>query len=180
MSETLAKNLKFWHWYPEMLTAGLTPEQMTWQPEGHDTSIAFAIWHAYRAEDDLLHGLVVKRPTVFASGEWAARLPVADRGATPFGNGFSREQIGRLRLDAGELCAYADAVGESLMTWLSSASEAELRSEVRLPFFAGVYPNMEAMTALDAMTFFAVGHTSEHLGEVQMLKGMQGMKGAPL
>jgi len=30
------------------------------------------------------------------------------------------------------------------------------------------------------VTFFAIGHTSEHLGEVQMLKGLQGMQGAPL
>ena len=30
------------------------------------------------------------------------------------------------------------------------------------------------------IAFFAIGHTSEHLGEVQFLRGMMGLKGAPL
>lgn len=76
----LKKNLVFWHWYPELLVQGLTPAQLAWQPDGHDTSIIFAIWHAYRAEDELLHGMVMQRPSVFASEGWAERLPVAQTG----------------------------------------------------------------------------------------------------
>lgn len=51
----LSKNITFWHWYPELLIKDLTPDQLHWQPDGHDTSIMFAMWHAYRAADDLLH-----------------------------------------------------------------------------------------------------------------------------
>jgi hypothetical protein len=32
----------------------------------------------------------------------------------------------------------------------------------------------------EAIAFFSIGHTSEHLGEVQFLKGLLGLKGAPL
>ena len=84
----LAKNLRFWHDYPELLVEGLTPAQLSWQPDAHDTSIIFAIWHAYRAEDELIHGLVMQRPSVWQSQSWAERLPVAETGATPFGNGL--------------------------------------------------------------------------------------------
>ena len=176
----LVRNLSFWHWYPELLMKGLTPEQLRWQPEGHDTSVNFATWHTYRAADDLCHGLVLGRPSVYATGNWDARLPVADKGATAFGNGLSREQIGRLDFDQVELIAYAKAVGESLTSWLETASDAELGKEVKLPFFAAVYPGYDRMTAIEAVAFFAIGHTAEHLGEVQMVKGLMGLKGAPL
>ncbi len=176
----LKKNLEFWHWYPELLVQGLTPEQLAWQPEHHDTSIVFAIWHAYRAEDDLLHGLVMQRPSVFASQGWAERLPVAQTGVTPFGNGLSREQIGSLRLDIDALLAYAKAVGASESAYLDKISDEEAAMEVKLPFFTGVYPNFDVITKADAFAFFAIGHTAEHLGEVQFVKGLMGMKGAPL
>lgn len=176
----LTKNLEFWHWYPELLVQGLTAEQLVWQPDGHDTSILFAIWHAYRAEDDLLHGFVMQRPSVFASQGWAERLPVAQTGATPFGNGLSREQIGALRLDIDTLLAYAKAVGASEMAYMDSITDAEAAVEVQLPFFTGVYPKVDVMSKAETIAFFAIGHTSEHLGEVQFVKGMMGMKGAPL
>ncbi len=176
----LRKNLEFWHWYPELLVEGLTPEQLAWQPEHHDTSIIFAIWHAYRAADDLLHNLVMQSPSVFESQGWAARLSIDDKGSTPFGNGLTREQIGRIRLDTSDLLAYAKAVGASLISYLESISDEEAAQEVRLPFFTGVYRGVDVLSKAEMVAFFAIGHTSEHLGEVQFIKGLLGMKGAPL
>ena len=176
----LARNLEFWHWYPELLLKGLTPAQLRWQPEGHDTSILFATWHSYRAADELVHGMVLQRPSVFQKDNWAVRLPVAETGATPFGNGLTREQIGRLDFDTGELCAYAKAVGASIAVALGTMSDEEAAAQIELPFFATVYPGYDRMSKLEAIVFFAVGHTAEHLGEVQMLKGLLGLKGAPL
>lgn len=179
-SIALRKNLEFWHWYPELLVQGLTPEQLAWQPDGHDTSIVFAIWHAYRAEDELVHGMVMQRPSVFASQGWAERLPVAQTGATPFGNGLSREQIGALRLDISALLAYARAVGASVAAYLDEITDEEAGADVQLPFFTGVYPTVDIMSKAETIAFFSIGHTSEHLGEVQFVKGLMGMKGAPL
>jgi hypothetical protein len=176
----VAENIEFWHSYPELLLQGLTPEQLAWQPEAHDTTIAFATWHAYRAADELIHAMVMGRPSVHTSQAWADRLPVDKVGATPFGNGGSRAQIAAIRLDPAELCAYAKAVGASIVSYLDDLSEDDAAALVQLPFFAGVYPGMEALSKVETIAFFAIGHTSEHLGEVQMLKGMMGLKGAPL
>jgi hypothetical protein len=176
----LAKNLEFWHWYPELLVRDLTPEQVAWQPESHDTSIVFAIWHAYRAEDDILHGLLGLGPSVYASQGWAQRLPVSETGVTPFGNGLSRAQIGRLQLDTATLLEYAKAVGERIASYLDNLSDDDAASEVSLPFFTDVYPMLTSMTKAEVVAFFSIGHVSEHLGEVQFVKGLLGMKGAPL
>ena len=176
----LSKNLTFWHWFPELLVQGLTPEKLRWQPEGHDTSIIFAIWHAYRGADELIHGMVMKRPSVFAAQDWAARLPIERVGVTPFGNGATREQIGNIDLNIDELLAYAKAVGESINDYLASLPDDQAVEELALPFFTGVYPGVDRLSRVEAIAFFAIGHTSEHLGEVQFVKGLLGLKGAPL
>lgn len=176
----LTKNIDFWHWYPELLVQDLTPEQMRWQPEQHDSTIAFALWHTYRAADELVHGMVMQRPSVFTSQDWAARLPVDKTGVTPFGNGLGREQIAAMDLPAQQLCAYAKAVGASINAYIASLSDEDAEAEVALPFFSQVYPGYDRMSRIDTIAFFAIGHTSEHLGEVQFLRGMMGLKGAPL
>jgi hypothetical protein len=176
----LAKNLEFWHWYPRMLVQDLTPEQLYWQPESHDTSIIFALWHAYRAEDEILHALLVREPSVFASGGWEQRLPVSEKALTPFGNGFTREQIANVRLDVEPVLQYAEAVGARVSSYLASLDDGEAAADVPLPFFASVYPMLGSMTKAETVAFFSIGHVSEHLGEVQFIKGMLGMRGAPL
>ena len=176
----IVRNLAFWHWYPEILVEGLTAEQLRWQPEGQDTSINFAIWHSYRAADEICHGLVMQRPSVYATENWEQRLPVGVKGATPFGNGLARDQIAQLDFDPAKLTAYAAAVGRSLTDWVSNVSDEEASKEVALPFFATVYPGYERMSKVEAVAFFAIAHTAEHLGEVQLIKGLQGMRGAPL
>ena len=176
----LRKNLSFWHWYPELLVNDLTPEQLRWQPDDHDSSIIFALWHAYRAGDELVHGMVMRRPSVFASQGWGERLPVSETGVTPFGNGFTREQIARVDLDPRELCAYAKAVGESIAGYADGISEEEASEEVALPFFSQVYPGYDRLSKIETIAFFAIGHTSEHLGEVQFIRGLLGLRGAPL
>lgn len=178
--KALQRGLSFWHWYPELLVAGLTPQQLRWQPENHDTSIQFAVWHTYRAADDICNGMVLGGRSVFAASGWSERLPVSETGASGFGNGLTREQIGRLDFDIDALLGYARAVGESLCSWLEAATDDELGQEVSFPFFAKVYPGYDRMTKVEAISFFAIGHTAEHLGEVQMVKGLMGLKGAPL
>jgi hypothetical protein len=176
----LERNIRFWHWYPELLLKDLTPQQLRWQPQAHDTTITFAVWHAYRSCDELVHGLVMRRSSVFVSGDWASRLPVSQTGVTPFGNGLRRQQIAAINLDPAELIAYAHAVGESIVEYMASLTAEEAAQDVPLPFFAQAYPGYDHLSRAETVAFFAIGHTSEHLGEVQMLKGMQGLKGAPL
>lgn len=180
VTAALIRNVTFWFAYPELLLPGLANDQLRWQPEGSDNSITFATWHAYRAADDLCHGLVLGQPSVFMRGGWESRLPVKETGRSPFGNGLTRAQIGQLDLDPGALIDYAKAVGESINGWLSGASADELGREVVLPFFATVYPGYDKMSVAEAIMFFAIGHVSEHLGEVQLIKGMLGLQGAPL
>jgi len=140
----------------------------------------FAMWHAYRSEDDIIHGLLMQKPGVFSRESWAERLPVAQPGKPPFGTGLNREQITAVRLRLDDLLGYAEAVRASIQAYVDGLSEEQGAEEVPLPFFVPVYPMLDRMSRAEILSFFCIGHTAEHLGEVQYSKGLLGLTGAPL
>jgi hypothetical protein len=140
----------------------------------------FAMWHAYRSEDEIIHGLLMRRPSVFARAGWAERLPVAEPGKPPFGTGLNREQIAAVRLHLNDLLEYAEAVAAAIQEYADGLSEEDGAEQVSLPFFAPVYPMLDSMSRAEVLAFFCIGHTAEHLGEVQYIKGLLGLTGAPL
>ena len=180
VGDSIRKNLQFWHWYPRLLCEGLTDEQLHWQPDAHPNHITFALWHAYRSEDEIIHGLLMKQPSLFARDGWAARLPVAEPGDPPFGTGLNREQIAAVHLPLSNVLDYAEAVGASIQAYADTLSEEEGAQDVPLPFFASVYPMLDSASRAEVLSFFCIGHTAEHLGEVQYIKGLLGLTGAPL
>ena len=180
VGDSIRKNLHFWHWYPRMLCEGLTEAQLYWQPEGHPNHIGFATWHAYRSEDEIIHGILMGRPSVFRTQGWEERMPVAEPGNPPFGTGLNREQIAAVRVPMDTLFEYADAVASSIQAYADSLSEEDGMQEVALPFFAEVYPMLDMVSRAEILNFFCIGHTAEHLGEVQYIKGLLGLTGAPL
>ena len=180
VGDSLRKNLEFWHWYPELLCQGLSEEQLHWQPDGHANHITYILWHAYRSEDDIIHGLLMGKPGVFHRDGWAARLPVAFTGDTAFGNGLTREQIAAVRLPLNDLLEYARAVRDAIQEYADGLTAEQAAEAVQLPFFKEVYPGFEVLSRVEVLSFFCIGHTAEHLGEVQYVKGLMGVKGAPL
>jgi hypothetical protein len=178
--DALRKNLQFWHWYPRLLCDGLSEEQLHWQPENHPNHMMFAMWHAYRSEDEIIHGLLTRTPSVFVREDWARRLPVAEPGNPPFGTGLSRAQIAAVRLRLSDLLEYAEAVGAAVQAYADSLSDEQAAEVIPLAFFAPVYPMLDSMSRAEVLAFFCIGHTAEHLGEVQYIKGLLGLTGAPM
>jgi hypothetical protein len=139
----------------------------------------FAMWHAYRSEDEIIHGVLMQRPSVFVTQGWADRLPVAQPGKPPFGTGLNRDQIAAVRLNLDTLLEYAEAVRVSIQDYADALSDGDGAQEVPLPFFEPVYPMLDRMSRAEVLSFICIGHTAEHLGEVQYIKGLLGLTGAP-
>jgi len=180
VGDSLRKNLHFWHWYPQLLTEGMNEDQLHWQPEWNANHITFAIWHAYRSEDEIIHGILMNKPSVFARDGWHQKLSVEEPGNPPFGTGLNREQIARVRLPMPDLLDYAVSVGEAMQAYADTLDERDGGIEIPLPFLTPVYPMLDTMTRAEVLNFFCIGHTAEHLGEVQYIKGLLGLTGAPL
>jgi len=175
-TDALATNVRFWHMYPGLVCDGLTEVQVHWQPDNHPNHIAFTLWHALTANDQILSRIVMGRPTVFETGGWAGRLPASQ----DFAGDLDRERLAQFKLDTPSLLAYSDAVRDELLGYIEDLSEEDAVEQLDFSFFETVYPGYGSMSRLDAIIFFAVGHLGEHLGEVQYIKGLMGMRGAPL
>jgi hypothetical protein len=180
VGDSLRKNLHFWHWYPRMLCEGLDDDQLFWQPEKNPNHTIFAIWHAYRAEDDIIHQILIRRKPIFVTQGWEERLHVADPGNPPYGAGLNREQIASVRVHPETLFAYAEAVGQAVQEYADGLSEADGAEKIPTPWFQTTYPMLDQMSKAEILNFFCIGHVAEHLGEVQYIKGLLGLKGAPL
>jgi hypothetical protein len=111
---------------------------------------------------------------------WAGRLPVAEPGNPPYGAGLDRAGIANVHLEPEQIFEYAEAVGAAVQEYADGLSEADGAEIIPTPFFTPVYPMLDAMNRAEVLNFFCIGHTAEHLGEVQYIKGLLGLKGAPL
>ena len=97
-----------------------------------------------------------------------------------FGNGLDREQIAAVRLPLETILEYAEAVRAAVQAYADSLTDEQAAEPIELPFFKDVYPGYDVLSRADVLSFFCIGHTAEHLGEVQYVKGLMGEKGAPL
>ncbi len=175
--DALRKNLEFWHWYPRFLCEGLSEEQLRWQPPDHANNIMFTIWHAFRAEDGWVNRLA-QRDTVLDSEGWRERLRVPED--FPSGDALNREHIAALNLDPAALLDYGDAVCRSVQVYLDGLSEAEAEEQVPIPILERVFGRFGSGTRLDSVTYISMGHLCAHLGEVQYIKGLMGLKGTAI
>ena len=140
-----------------------TDEQLHFVPEHGSHSIAWCLWHTSRIED-LIMSRVTGEPQVW-SEEWADRTGLPFDG---FGAGMSDEDAQQVRvagIDA--LGRYQDAVFSRTTEFLAGATEEDLEREI--PARTGTE------TVGEAISLHMMGHFNGHRGEINTLRGMQGM-----
>jgi uncharacterized damage-inducible protein DinB len=178
LRDVLDTNISFGHWFTEFLVKDLTFEQLHWQPSPESHHIAFALWHTIRTEDDIIQGFLQQRPSVWIQGGWAERLGLP---SSEQGTGWTPDQTAQARIrDLGEFLEYMHAVDKAALEYVRSLDDARANEKIPMPFFEGTYPMLKEMSRGELLAFMCIGHNGEHLGEIQYLRGLQGLKGAPL
>ncbi len=141
-----------------------TPEQLHFVPESGSHSIAWCLWHTSRVEDMVINSHIQKQPQIW-NEDWAARTGLPFQGS---GNGQSADEAQQVRIkDLGAFTAYQEAVWERTAEYLDRATDADL--EVELVTRTGTE------TAGQAISLHMLGHFNGHRGEINTLRGMQGM-----
>ena len=103
---------------------GLSPEELTFRPEGTANSIAWLLWHLTRIQDDHIAG-VAGTDQVWASSSWAERFGLPLDGSDT-GYGHSSDQVAAVTGDAESLGSYHDAVHETTLRYLGTVTDADL------------------------------------------------------
>ncbi len=138
-------------------------EQLHFVPEDGSHSIAWCLWHTSRVED-LIISRVTDEPQVW-NEEWANRTGLSLEG---FGTGMSDADARQVRVaDLAALGSYQDAVFERTSQFLADATEDDLEREI---------PARNGSESVgEAISLHMMGHFNGHRGEINLLRGMQGM-----
>src|SRR5262249_14343806 len=141
--------------------------------------LAFDLWHVARTQDWAVQTLARGVPELIDEPRWQGRL--ATRG---IGVGLTEAQADSLArsLAAADILDYADAVHQTILTWLRTLPDEELERRPDVPAPPPRYPvYLEPAMCEEVPWMFerpplwrclgpAIGHVRDHLAEVYLLK----------
>jgi uncharacterized damage-inducible protein DinB len=142
-----------------------TDEQLHFVPERGSHSIAWCLWHTARVEDLIINVRSRGADQVW-NEDWAERIGLPFEG---MGTGMSDDDAQGIRIkNLDAFREYQRAVWDQTEQFLSSASDADLERDVPTP-------GGETETVGQGIFLHMVGHFNGHRGEINTLRGMQGM-----
>lgn len=157
-------------WYKAL--GDLTPDQLHFRPDGQGNHIGFIAWHYVRTEDNIVQFVLQNRkPTVWMDGGFDQKFSLP---RTAQGTGMPAAEAGQLHLPAiDQWLMYQRGVWQATETWLDSLSELDLQRLVNFKPFGEV-------TVMTALRIPIVNHGFMHIGQVQHLRQLQGLRGSDM
>jgi hypothetical protein len=148
--------------------ADLSEEQLNWRAGERGMPLSFILWHYVRTEDNIVSFVLQGKPTQWLEGGWNERfgLPKAAQGT-----GMSHEDAQALRI--GPLSAwqeYQQSVWKATEAYLSSIDDQVLAEST-------LVKPLGEMAKEQAIGMMCLTHGFTHLGEIQHLRGLMGLKG---
>jgi hypothetical protein len=144
----------------------LTDEQLRYRPAPKAHNIGWILWHIARADDNVALDLTGR--SVWEGGRYAARWGHPEKGA---GTGWDDEKAASLPLPPkGELLAFVREVFAVVDAARQEIDEARFRAGLDSRF-------MSRHTTVADVIMSELAHDNRHLGELEYLKGLLGLRG---
>src|SRR3990172_2889474 len=148
--------------------ADLSAEQLQWRANERGLPIAFILWHYVRTEDNVIQFVLQHKPTVWLEGGWDQQFGL-DRVAQ--GTGMSLEQAQSLQINSKD-----SFQGYMRDVWQATEAFLEAKDDAFLAEKTFVKPLGE-MPIRNAIGNMCLTHGFTHLGEIQHLRGLLGLRG---
>lgn len=146
----------------------LTPEQMHWRANDNGQPISFVLWHYVRTEDNIIQFVLQRKSTVWLDGGWDQKFGLHRTGQ---GTGMTLQEAQALRLEPkADWEQYMRDVWAATDTYLGNADDDFLQQ------MTTVKP-LGDMPIQNAIGNMCLTHGFTHLGEIQHLRGLQGLRG---
>jgi len=152
--------------------ADLTTDQMHFRPNGQGNHIGFIAWHYVRTEDNIVQFIFQNRkPTMWMEAGYDQKFGLP---RTAQGTGMAPADAAQMRLPALEQwMTYQASVWQATATWLTTVTEDDLRRIVSFKPFGDI-------TVMTAIRIPILNHGFMHIGQVQHLRQLQGLKGSDM
>ena len=170
LTEYLRASMRRLHILLDETVMDLSEDQLHWRPDDTVNHIGFTIWHYTRTEDNMIRFVFNRQPTVWIEGDWDEKFGL-DRKAQ--GTGMPTEDAHALRISSiQDFIKYMRAVWESTDSYLASITDSDLeRTTLFRP--QGEIPLRQIFDQS------VLGHGYAHLGEIWILRSLQGLVGVP-
>ena len=155
-------------WYRDAL-ADLTEEQLYFRPADEGNHIAFQAWHFIRTKDNVINFVLQDRKAPL----WMRQNLHEEWGMPKVAQGTGREpaEAHALRIPSIDaLLKYADDVHADVMPWVESVSSDDLQVIHKLVPWG-------ELPAVQHVGQTIVAHGNLHLGQINTLRAIQGLKG---
>lgn len=168
----LLEQLKEAHQWLEGTMEGVTDEVAAFMPPGKANPIAGTYAHVVMSEDFFVHGLLQgKKPLMEAS--WKDKTGASELQPTEWEKAYPA-WLKAVKIDVAKIRAYAKAVYEESETYLASLTDSDLEREIDMSMFG-----MGKRKTGSIIGGMIIGHARDIMGEISVLKGIQGLKGYP-
>lgn len=165
----------------------LSEEQFGWRPDRGPQSIGWNLWHVAKWDDFMAEALVARTGSLSHLGPahqvWNSRR-VGSRwgwesgrlGLEDGGTGLAEEEAAALKLPAkDEVVSYAIEAFAHIENVVSELDDSLVPKVVPGPI---IYPNDEKPDTYGNYLVSWMNHGYEHLGTMESIKGLLGMRGA--
>ncbi|MEX0783620.1 MAG: DinB family protein [Dehalococcoidia bacterium] len=165
----LRRNLVSMHDLLDKAVDGMTADHFNFRPREGGVSAFFSLWHYVRTEDNIVNFVVQREPTVWLKGEWDQRFGLHRTGQ---GTGLTAEEANAVRIaDVPAWHDYQQQVWKATDDYLASMSPEEFESRR-----VTIKPVGE-MSLWDGLYGMCLSHGYRHVGEIEYVRGVQGLGG---
>ena len=141
----------------------LNQDEVAWQPAHGCNSIGLILFHLTRSEDSLIHTCFIEKPEIWVSGAWYSKL---NMNIDEKGSQYTVEQVNNFQTPQLEdIMAYYAAVRGQTVEYLNAMNETEFDRKFTMPHWGEI--------PIAQLYLIIVMHTSEHVGEISYLRGLQ-------
>lgn len=142
---------------------GLSPDQLSFRPEGKGNTIGWLVWHLTRVQDHHVAGAAGAEEAWVAAG-WAEQFDLpADQSATGYGQ-HPDEAAGMRFTSGARLLAYHHAVFERTCRFLEGLSTSDLERIVDQSFQPAV--------SLGTRMVSVIADDLQHAGQAAYVRGL--------
>lgn len=168
----LLEQLKEAHKHMNGTMQGVTNEVAAFMPPGKANPIAGTYAHLVMSEDFFVNMLLQKKQPLFET-EFKDKTGASELQPTEWENAYPK-WLKEVKVDIEQMNKYAAAVYASSEKYLESLTDDDLSAQVDMSAFG-----MEKLPLSNVIGMFVIMHANNIMGEISVLKGIQGLKGYP-
>jgi hypothetical protein len=165
----LRDGLKSMHGMLDKAVEGMTADQLNFRPAEGGVSGFFSLWHYVRTEDNIVNFVVQRKPTMWMEGSFDDRFGLH---RTAQGTGMTEEQANAVTIaDVPGWLEYQRKTWAATDAYLSAMSPEEFNARTV------VIKPVGEMSLWNGLYGMCLSHGYRHVGELEYVRGVQGLGG---